>query len=65
VRAEVRRQNAARKKTLITVRTWACGPPKELKIALVVTPAQAAVHVSPEEAGFPPFGKLRASFSRE
>jgi hypothetical protein len=27
--------------------------PKEMKIAVVVTPAQAGVHVSPEASGFP------------
>jgi hypothetical protein len=33
--------------------TWACGPPIEMKINAVVTPAQAGVHLSPGEGGFP------------
>ena len=33
--------------------TGACGPPKEMKIAVLVTPAQAGVHVRTEETGFP------------
>jgi hypothetical protein len=37
--------------------TWASGPPKEMKIAVLVTLAQAGVHVRTEETGFPPSRK--------
>jgi predicted secreted protein len=33
--------------------TWTWGPPNEMKIEVIVTPAQAGVHVSPEQAEFP------------
>ena len=33
--------------------TWAFGPPMGMEIPVVLTPAQAGVQASPEEAGFP------------
>jgi hypothetical protein len=41
------------------------GPPMETEIVGVVAPAKAAVQISPEGAGFLPFGKLRAGLWRE